>query len=103
MIDIFLTVSLIVGSITFLIFTISPLLPKSRDFIREGLGKTQNYLVEIMNDIQSGERKWVIGVKYSLHVVLSAIMSAFIGIIWPFIAIAFLTSVLTYIFQKYQR
>lgn len=103
MIDLFFTVSWIVGSITFLIFTISPLLPKSRDFIREGLGKTQNYLVEIMDDIQNGERKWVIGVKYSLHVVLSAIMSTFIGIIWPLIAIAFLGSVLTYLIQKYQR
>jgi hypothetical protein len=103
MINIFLTISGIIGSIAFLIFTISPLLPKSRDFIREGLGKTQNYLVEIMDDIQKKEKKLVIGVKYSLHVVLSAIMSSFIGIIWPFIVIAFLGSVITYLFQKYQR
>lgn len=100
MLHLYTTLAWILGVSCFLLFTISPLLKKSRSFIKEGLGKTENYLVEIINDIENGERKFVIGVKYTLHIILSLIMSAFIGVIWPGIAIGFIATVGSYLIQK---
>jgi asparagine N-glycosylation enzyme membrane subunit Stt3 len=100
MIQIFSLVAWFLGIICFLLFTISPLLKKSRSFIKEGLGKTENYLVEIIDDIEKGESRFVISLKYILHIILSVVMSAFIAIIWPAIFVGFIVTVVSYIRQK---
>jgi hypothetical protein len=82
------------------LFTISPLLPKSRDFIKRGMGTTENYLLEIINDIEKKENKLIIGVKYVLHIILSVIMSVFIALFWPIIFLGFAGSVISYLVKK---
>lgn len=88
------------GFIFFLISILSILFEDGREYIKSSLEGTNNYLTEIISDIENGSPKIVIVWKYIFHVVLSAILGCFIGILWPLPLMFFFVSIVSYLKDK---
>lgn len=93
---------MVVGIITFLVFFISPLLKSGRDFIKESIGETENYLMEIINDIDAKKENWVIATKYILHIFISILLSLFIALLWPILLLMLGITIVSYLGNKDQ-
>jgi len=96
-VKIYTYILVIVSIVVFLIFVITPLIKSGRKFIRESMGKTENYLIEIISDIENGQPHWIVSVKYILHVIIAILLGLFVGVLWPALAIMFILSVISYI------
>ena len=101
--NIYLYGSIICSLVFFLFSALMPALKSGREFIKESISGTKNYLMEIIEDIDSKKPKLVVYSKFSAHLFLSGIISVPIGFAWPLLVVVLMISIFTYIIQKNQK
>lgn len=99
---IYSSVFVAVAIIVFLVFVITPLVRSGRIFIKESIGNTENYLMEIIEDIEDKKPTWVVAAKYILHLIIAIILGLFVALLWPILFLMLGVTIVSYLSDKDQ-